>query len=489
MSIIFGITLAAGLLRSDVSITNLAMLYLLGVVGIAVKCSRPVSVLGSVISVAAFDFVCVPPYGTLRVSSPESVITLAGMLIVALVISAQTARIRRQATQSQSSERRTQALYRLSRRLAEKSRGFDAARTAAEVAEELFEARVVVFLPDAGRISFRRRTSDVLPVASAEEEVAQWVFEHRQKAGRGLPQFGTADAFYLPLAGAREVVGVMAFLPRDAAAAEELLAPEQQAILDSFAGQAGLAMENLRSQAEAERMTLQMETEQMRSSLLSAVSHDLRTPLATITGAASALRSQGERMAPETREELLDSISDEAERLSRLVSNLLDMTRLESGIELRRDLYPLEEIVGSALQRMEPRLGKRPVRVDLPDSLPLVYVDDVLLGQVIVNLVENALKYTPAGTALDVMAGSNQATIWIDVADRGPGFTPGEEERVFDKFYRGRGHQVSGAGLGLAICKAIVRAHQGAIEALQRPGGGALVRITLPRVEDGDRKA
>jgi two-component system sensor histidine kinase KdpD len=226
-----------------------------------------------------------------------------------------------------------------------------------------------------------------------------------------------------------------------------------------------------------------MHTEEMRSSLLSAVSHDLRTPLSSITGAASTLRSQGDLLEPGVREELLESIADEADRLGRLVSNLLDMTRLESGVELRRDLYPLEEIVGSALHRMEHQLHHRTVTTDLPDSLPLLYADDVLMGQVVVNLVENAIKYTPAGTAIEIAAEAAADAVVLDVRDRGPGFAPGDERRIFDKFYRGKSDGVRGVGLGLAICRAIVEAHRGSIEAFNRAGGGAVFRIRLPLAE------
>ena len=180
------------------------------------------------------------------------------------------------------------------------------------------------------------------------------------------------------------------------------------------------------------------------------------------------------------RDELLESISEEALRLSRLVGNLLDMTRLESGVELRRDLYPLEEIVGAALQRLDPQLAGREVAVSLPEDLPLVNVDDVLLGQLLVNLIENATKYSPPGSAIEIAAEATPATVQVEVRDRGAGFAAGEEKRLFEKFYRGKSEGVRGAGLGLAICRAIVVAHRGSIEALHRPGGGAIFRIRLP---------
>jgi two-component system sensor histidine kinase KdpD len=470
-------TLAALLLRPYLAATNLAMVYLLGVVAVATRCNRSASVMASFLSVVAFDFFCVPPYFTFQVSEYEYLITFAGMLAVALVISAQTSRIRAQAASAVDRESRTKALYRLSRRLAAQTRVFDAALAATEVAEQVFGSHVTIFLPEDGRISFRKRTSNQLLISTAEEEIAQGVFDHGRKAGKGMERFPAAAATYIPLKGVSRIVGVMAILPGPHG---ETLKADQQHLLDLFANQTALAIERTLSQNAADEARMQMETEEMRSSLLSAVSHDLRTPLASITGAATTLRSQSGKLTPEVRDELLESISEEALRLSRLVGNLLDMTRLESGVELRRDLYPLEEIVGSALQRLEPQLAGREMSLALPEDLPLVNVDDVLLGQVLVNLIENATKYSPPASPIEIAAEATPGAVQLEVRDRGPGFAPGEEKRLFEKFYRGKSAGVRGAGLGLAICRAIVTAHRGTIEALHRPGGGAIFRIRLP---------
>ena len=472
-------TVASLILRDALAPTNLAMIYLGGVVAIAMRCSRQVSVTASFLSVAAFDFFCVPPYLTFAVSDYQYVVTFAGMLAVALVISAQTARLREHATQAAGRETRTEALYRLSRGLAGESSIFEAARAAAALAEQVFGTRAVMFLPeDDGRLSFRRRTSDPLPVPQSEESIAQWVFEHGHKAGLRTDTLPGATALYLPLRGARETFGVLAILPD---AEGRIFAPEQQHLIEVFAGQTALAIERTISQRAAQETRLHMQTEQMRSSLLSAVSHDLRTPLASITGAASTLRAQGNRLPLETQQELLESISDEAERMGRLVSNLLDMTRFESGgVELRRDDYPLEEIVGTVLQRMERQLDGRQILTELADNLPMVFVDDVLFGQVLWNLLENAAKYTEPGTPLDLAAFEEEGAVIIEVRDRGPGIPPGEEERIFEKFYRGKSNSARGAGLGLPICRAIVQAHRGTIQALPRKGGGAIFQIRLP---------
>ena len=469
-------TLAALGLRPHVAATNLVMVYLLGVVAVAVRYNRRTAVVASFLSVAAFDFFCVPPYLTFRVHDYEYLLTFTGMLVVALVISTQTARIRRHAAEAEQRESRIETLYRLSHRLAGQTGVLDVVRTAAEYAQEVFQWPAVIFLPEAGKISFARRSADQLPVPRTEETTAQWVLDHGEKAGSGMPVFAQATALYVPLKGSRETVGIMAVVPPF----RGRFSAEQIHLLEVLANQTAMAMERTRSQHAEQAARVQVQTEQMRSSLLSAVSHDLRTPLASITGAASTLRAQGDKLAPETRQDLLDSIADEAERLSRLVSNLLDMTRLESGVELRRDLYPLEEIIGAALQRMERRLEGRRVTTQIPDTLPLVYADDVLLGQLVANLMENATKYSPPGTPIDIAAAAAEDAITLEIRDRGPGFTPGEEQRIFEKFYRGKSTGSHGAGLGLAICRAIIEAHRGTIRAFNRAGGGAVFQVRIP---------
>jgi two-component system sensor histidine kinase KdpD len=236
---------------------------------------------------------------------------------------------------------------------------------------------------------------------------------------------------------------------------------------------------------EAEASAVRAKTEEMRSSLLSAVSHDLRTPLAAITGAVSTLRHQFSALSGEQRGELLTDIHDEARRLERLVANLLDMTRVESGsLRVQREWIPLEEVVGTALSRLDRVLTGRPVHVALADGLPLLAVDPLLFEQVLVNLVENAAKYTPAQSPIDIGARQDGDSTVIEVSDRGPGIPPGDEQRVFEKFYRGGHTAVAGAGLGLAICKGIVEAHGGTVAVSNRVEGGATFRIVLPKTAD-----
>jgi two-component system, OmpR family, sensor histidine kinase KdpD len=276
-------------------------------------------------------------------------------------------------------------------------------------------------------------------------------------------------------------LGVIAFRPRTATP----LRIEQREFLETLSRQAAFAFERITLAEDARAAALRAKTEEMRSSLLSAVSHDLRTPLATITGSATVLRDSPTALDDQTRSDLLDSICEQAERLEKLVANLLDMTRLESGaIGLKREWVPLDEIVGSALTRLEKELGSRPVHVQLPDPIALVSVDPVLFEQVFVNLFENALKYTPAGSPITVRARSEERHIVVEVLDSGPGIPPGSEIRIFEKFYRSSRVGISGAGLGLAICKGIVEAHGGTLSAENRPEGGAQFSMTLPVVDD-----
>jgi two-component system sensor histidine kinase KdpD len=459
---------------------NLIMMYLLGTVGVAYRWGRGPSILASVLSVAAFDFFFVPPYLTFAVSDTEYFVTFAVMLVVAIVISTLTTRIRAQAEASRQRERRTAVLYAMSGDLV-KQRGLDdLLRAAVRHIAEVFGSRVAVFIlgPDGQLV---RRAGELGPGTDDASElgVARWVQQHGEMAGRGSATLPGARALYLPLIAVRGTVGVLGI---EGPAHESLGPPEQLHLAETFAAQTALAIERVALVEEAQQARVQSETERLRNSLLSAVSHDLRTPLATITGSASALVEQEAQLDATARRELAQAIEEEADRLNRLVHNLLEMTRLESGgIRVQKDWESLEEVLGSALVRVEKWLGKRRVDIRLPPDLPLVPLDPLLIEQVLINLLDNAIKYTPADTAIEISATVADHSVAVTVADRGAGFAPGEESRVFDKFFRGQhagGH--TGAGLGLAIARGIVEAHGGEITAEARPEGGALFRFTLP---------
>jgi two-component system sensor histidine kinase KdpD len=257
--------------------------------------------------------------------------------------------------------------------------------------------------------------------------------------------------------------------------------PEQLHLLETFANQTALAIERAALADEAQASQVRMETERLRNSLLSSVSHDLRTPLATITGAATTILESGARLDQRTQQELLESVRDEAERLNRLVQNLLEMTRIESGaIQLHKDWHPIEEVVGAALGRLAKSLGTRRVTVSIPPDLPLVRIDDVLIEQVFVNLLDNAVKYTPPDSAIRIIVTATDQSVTAEVADHGPGLPKGQEALVFEKFYRAAPEGRRGAGLGLAICRGVVLAHGGRIWAHNLPEGGVAFLFTLP---------
>ena len=459
-------------------LSNIIMLYLLGVVGVAATCGRGPSILASVTSVAAFDFFFVPPYLTFAVSDTQYFVTFAVMLVVALVISDLTIRIRWLAESARHRERRTAALYSMSRELAS-VRGLDNILGAAtRHITEVFRSQVVFLLPDAtGRLAPRKGLPRSFEIDTSEFAVGQWVYEHRQIAGLGTATLPGAKALYLPLTASRGILGVLGVRPAEP---HTLEAPEQRHQLETFVSQTALALERVQLADEAQQTQVRMETERLRSSLLSSVSHDLRTPLASITGAASSLL-QDMSLDASIRQELLETIREESDRLSRLVHNLLQMTSLESGaVHAVKDWHPLEEVVGAALGRLSAELQGREVTTRVLKDLPLVPIDDVLIEQVLINLLDNAVKHTPDGSPIEVAAWADGDTVTVEVADRGPGLAAGEEQRVFEKFYRGHPATARGAGLGLAICQGFVKAHEGRIWAENRPGGGATFRFTIP---------
>jgi two-component system sensor histidine kinase KdpD len=467
---------------------NLIMIYLLGVVAVAWRYGRGPSIWASVLSVAAFDFYFVSPYLTFAVSDVEYLLTFTVMLLVALVVSTLTVRLRQQAEAARQRERRTATLYAMSRDLASIRDTDGLLAAATRHMREVFESQVVVLLPDAsGRLQARRagrqdsssRDQRELVLDAKELGVAQWVYTHQQMAGQGTATLPSAEALYLPLLASRGTIGVLGVRP---AQARTLLAPEQVHLLETFASQTALAIERATLAEEAQQAQVGIETERLRNTLLSSVSHDLRTPLAAITGAASSLLEGEAALDTPTRRELLQMIYEEADRLNRLVSNLLQMTRLESGpIQLEKEWQSLEEVIGVALTRLAERLQAHPLTTHLPEDLPLLPFDSVLVEQVLINLLDNAIKYTPPGTPITVSAWTNNETVTVEVADSGPGLPPGNEQRIFEKFYRAlRAGEGSGAGLGLTICRGIIEAHGGRIWAESRPGGGAALRFTLP---------
>lgn len=473
-------TLLGWLLFRRLSVTDVAMVYLLGAMVVASRCGRGPSVMAAVLSIALFDFLFVPPYLTFAVSDLSYVLTFGTMLVVALLISGYTLRIREQAQLARDREHRTAALYALSRDLGETREREEVVTVARKHMGDSFGSTVQVLAPGG------EGTLELLPPAAPmplmdekETSVADWAYRRGELAGAGTATLPGAKALHLPLPGASGVVGVLAVASPDL---ERFQDPSDRHLLEAFAGQVGVALERVTLAERTQQARLEVEAERLRTSLLSSLSHDLRTPLGVIAGSASTLRDSGDTLASGARTDLLDSILEESQRMNRLIVNLLDMVRLETGsLQVQKEWQPLEDAAGVALIRLGERLRDHPVEVRLPPDLPLVPLDAILLEQVFINLLENAAKYTPAGTPIEISAVAGPGVVTVSVADRGPGLTPGEELRIFDKFYRGGDAPIGrGVGLGLTICRGIVSAHGGRIWAENRPDGGAAFRFTLP---------
>ncbi len=464
-------------------LANLVMVYLLGVTVAGLRFGRGPAVLSAILNVAAFDFFFVPPRFTFAVADVQYLLTFSVMLTVALVIANLVASVRQQTRVAGARERRTALLYAMSRELAA-TRGISGmARVAVRHLAEVFQCKAVVLLPDAeGKLRYPRDRPLDQSLRSADLAVAQWVMDHSRQAGLGTDTLPAATGLYLPLGDERQRLGVLAVLPSNP---RRVLLPEQRHLLETFSGQIGLGLERARLAEVAEAAGLAAERESLRNTLLASISHDLRTPLAVMAGAGSTLAEHGPKLDEATRFSLAHSIEIKAREMSELVSNVLDLTRFESGqVVLRRDWETLDELIGTALQRLEAQLAGHAVELRIPADLPPVYVDPALVVQMFTNLFDNAAKYTPPGTRICVSAAADGAFVRVVVEDDGPGLPPGDPARLFDKFQRGSGEgTIVGVGLGLAICQAIVRAHGGDIEAHRRRGPGARIELTLPANE------
>jgi two-component system sensor histidine kinase KdpD len=475
--VVAGFSVLARLAVPYLELADLVMIYLVGILVVSTRVGYGPSLFAALLSVLAYDFLCVPPYFTFAVTDFSHVITFGVMLLVAFVLTTLTNRVRLHGIAASEREQRTAALYALGRDLAASRDPVRLGASAVQHIEEVFQARATVLLAqDEGKVH---------PLGSAldpkEISVAQWVFDRRQPAGIGTQTLPASKGLYLPLLASRDgaAVGVLGVVPASAASFSQ----EQRALLDTFANQTALAIERALLAREAEHARLAAESEQIRNALLSSVSHDLRTPLSGIIGAASTLLEDSRRFDAGERD-LLATIQEEARRLNRLVTNLLEVTKLESGhLDLKREWQPMEESLGAALNRLDETLRGRSVNTHLPPDLPMVAIDGVLMEQVFINLIENALKYTPAGTPIEIAMTHEHDAIAVAIADRGPGIAPGDEEHIFDKFYRaGNRGQQGGSGLGLTIARGVVTAHGGRIWAENAPDRGAVFRFTIPIV-------
>jgi two-component system, OmpR family, sensor histidine kinase KdpD len=491
-----GLVAAATLLcvpvHGIVSPANLVMIYLAVVVIAAIYLGRGPAALAAGLSVLTFDFFFVQPRLSFSVADTEYVLTFAGLFVVGLVISTLAARSREQANAARQRETQTVALYELSRDLAGAGGIEDLLQVVVRHIGETLGREAAILLP-AGDTLQPRAVSPGLVLSESELAVAAWAFRQVQPAGRGTDTLHAATMRYVPLVTARGPVGVLGVKPHDPGSH---LTPEQRRMLDVFASQAALAIERAQLADQARQTQLSQATEELQRALLNSISHDLRTPLVSITGTLTSLDEEDALLDDETRRSLIAVAREEAERLNRLVGNLLEMTRIEAGaLRPAHEPCDVQEVVRTSLDRLGFRLDGRLITVDVPAIL--VPMDFLLMVQVMANLLDNALKYSQPGTPIGVEAhvstrsgevsgaqareNGQTGVLELAVTDRGQGIPPEDTERIFDKFYRvHRPESVGGTGLGLAICKAIVEAHGGRIQARNRPGGGTMISITLP---------
>ncbi len=468
------VTIATTPLLGLIDLTNIVMLFLLAVVGVALVFGRGPAVFAAFIGVGLFDFFFVPPRFTFAVSDVQYVLTFAVMLVVALVVGQLTAGLRVQVDAVTERERRVRGLYEMSRELSATLMPEQVAEIGLRFVAAEFGFKSAVLVAD------EQDHLQTMPGATAEVDtgVAQWAFERGIAAGHGTDTLPASKCLVLPLKATMRLRGVLAVEP----GGKGLLDPEQRRLLDTCASLMAISIERIHYFDIAQKTTVQMESERLRNSLLSAISHDLRTPLASLVGLADTL--QMTRPAPTGQQlEVIESMRNSATRMNALVNNLLDMARLESGaVQLNRQWQPLEEVVGSALGACNHALEKRPITVNLSPDLPLLHFDAGLLERVLVNVLENACKYTPEGTPIEIRARAESDNVVVCIDDHGPGLPHGREEAIFEKFERGKRESATpGVGLGLAICRAIMQAHGGTIRGETRKEGGARFIITLPR--------
>ncbi len=460
---------------------NTVMIFLAGVALVGYFSGRIVSIVACVVAVLTFDFFFVPPFMTFAVSDAQYFVTFFIMLVIGVGISSLTARLRRQVLVTQEREQRMSALYTLGKQLSALYGRVFLCNAAATKVAEMTGSDVVVYLANEGGMV--EPASELKPSITSHplsQGAAQWVTQHSQLAGSGTDTLPAAPALFLPLTGTQSCLGAIAVANEPMGMS--LLSPENRHLLESCASHLALAIERDKLVIDAAEARIEAETEHLRSSLLSSVSHDLRTPLATIGGASQSLLTCSS-LTTEVREELLKSIADEASRLSRLLENILQMSKLDSGhSQPNKQWHVLEDMIGVALARTEQALTNHHVTVDIPSSIPLIKVDGLMVEQLFVNLLENAALHTPAGTQVRIQAMQEESSLVVHVEDSGPGIPENLSHKVFNKFERAVSSpdSVRGSGLGLAIARAIAQGHGGNLSVQRSELGGADFILRLP---------
>ncbi len=468
-------------LHQLLGITNVALVFLTAILIGAVLHGLGPSLFASFVAMLAYNFFFLPPIYTFTIADPENVVALFFFAVVAIIASNLAARVRGQALSARLRARQTDDLYQFSRKLAVAITLDDLLWATAHQIALMLKVRVVLLLPDNDTISVRAGFPPEDMLDDADLAAAKWSWEKNHVAGRGSDTLPGAKWLFQPLRTGRGPLGVVGIIRDDPG---PLLTPDQQRLLDALADQAALAIERVNLARDLHLARLEVETDRLRSALLTSISHDLRTPLASILGSATSLRSQDAILDAATKESLLSTIIEESDRLNRFIGNLLDMTRLESGaLKPRTSLIELSDVIGAVLQRTTQILAAHQIKVDLPANLPMLALDMVLFEQVLFNLLDNAAKHAPTGTTITIAADHDGDTVTLRIMDEGEGIPPNDVDRIFEKFYRSGGadRRRAGTGLGLAICRGFVEAMDGTITAVNRSDRpGAMFVIALP---------
>ena len=476
-------TLSAELLKPYLGGETVPLIFMMGVIGVAYFFGLGASILAAVASMLCYNFFFIPPIYSFTIADPANVAALFFFLFTALIVSDLTARARRQANLARNRAAITSALYGFSSNLASEAKLEKLLSTSVSQIAASLRADVVLMLPDAhGTLKLASSFPPGDIIDKADFGAAQWSFEHGRSAGRGSDTLPGAPRVFLPLRTSRSVIGVVGLAA--GRRPDIILTPDERRLLDALMDQAAVAIERVRLAKEMDDARVAAEAERLRGALLTSLSHDLKTPLASILGAANSLREYEEQFDAKARAEMIRTIEEEASRMARFIGNLLDMTRLESGaVELRRQPTDLSDVVGTALHRTEALLADCKVSLDIETDLPLLELDDMLMEQVLVNLLDNAAKYAPPLSTITVRAQKAGNVVRLQVLDEGVGIPEDQLSLIFEKFHRvkGRDRQRAGTGLGLAICRGFVEAMGGAITAANRPDrSGAVFTVELP---------
>jgi two-component system sensor histidine kinase KdpD len=472
---------AATLLRPIFGIENVDLMFLTAVVGVAVRFGLWPSLLASVVASLSYNFFFLPPVYTLTITDPTNVAAFFFFMLIAILVSNVAARVRTQAVSAFGRVRTTESLYAFSRKLAGTAALDDVLWASAYQIALMLKVRVVLLLPEQGVITVKAGYPPEDELDKADLAAANWAWSNDRPAGRGSDTLPGAKRLFLPMRTGRGSIGVIGI---DDDRTGPLLTPDQRRLLDALVDQSALAIERVQLVEDMDRAQRNVESDRLRQALLTSISHDLKTPLASVLGAASTLRDLSPKLSEAEKADLLGTVIDESERLNRFIANLLDMTKLESGAVVpNATLQDLAEIVGSALRRAGKILSRHRVALDLAPNLPMLELDAVLFEQVLFNLLDNAAKYAPDDTTITIRAMRDADSVSLQVTDEGTGIPPADLEQVFDKFYRANkgDHVRAGTGLGLAISRGFVEAMHGTISATNRADrSGAVLTIRLP---------